>query len=282
MIQPLKTVVDDGLLITDIRPHSEQKYERIKYLAEMFASGMKDKWECRVYLDLFSGCGYSRVEGTDRILQNSSLLAMDIAFPFDRYIFCEKDNKKIEALRTRVARGLARAEVKFVTGDSNKTVTEIKSFVPKGSKEYKVLTLCLIDPFRLQDIKFATIEALAQIIIDFVVIIPSYMDANRNQTKYCEPGDNTIDEFLGSSEWRVEWQKVRSKSREFGNFLVSKFDAQMVKLGFHSSKDEGMHLVQLGDKHVKLYHIACYSRNKLGMEFWKRTLKGSAKQLDLF
>ena len=51
------TVPDDGLLTYDVGPWAADKYRYVGMYAEMFATGMKNLWDRRVYLDLFSGPG---------------------------------------------------------------------------------------------------------------------------------------------------------------------------------------------------------------------------------
>lgn len=41
--------LDDGLLTPEVGPWSDKKYRLIQYYAEMFSTGMKHKWDCRVY-----------------------------------------------------------------------------------------------------------------------------------------------------------------------------------------------------------------------------------------
>ena len=61
-------VVDDGLPTNDIGPWAEQKYRYVGMDAELFATGMKNRWQHRVYLDLFSGSGYSRIRDINRLV----------------------------------------------------------------------------------------------------------------------------------------------------------------------------------------------------------------------
>jgi hypothetical protein len=45
---------------------------------------------------------------------------------------------------------------------------------------------------------FLTIEALAQRFMDFLVLIPSSMDANRNEQNYVQPRNKTLEKFVGN------------------------------------------------------------------------------------
>ena len=81
-------VTDDGLVCPEIRRWAETKYRLIALYDELFATGMKNKWHQRVYIDLYSAAGYGRIKGTQTILMGSPLIALTVAHPFDKYIFC--------------------------------------------------------------------------------------------------------------------------------------------------------------------------------------------------
>ena len=46
-----------------------------------------------------------------------------------------------------------------------------------------MLALCLVDPCAVRNLKFSTIRDLSSLLVDFLVLIPSHMDANRNQAR---------------------------------------------------------------------------------------------------
>ena len=82
-------IIDDGLIIPDVGLWSLKKYELVKNYARIFSTSMKNKWDCRVYIDLYAGAGYSKIRDNSKIVQASPLLAIDIPDRFDKYIFCE-------------------------------------------------------------------------------------------------------------------------------------------------------------------------------------------------
>ena len=77
---------------------------------------MKDKWDQRVYLDLYAGAGYSRVQGTRNFMKASPIIALTVRHPFDKYIFCEGQEDLLDALKTRVKRIAPQANVAYVLG----------------------------------------------------------------------------------------------------------------------------------------------------------------------
>lgn len=123
-------VIDDGYLTPEIGSWGEDKYDLVKKYAEMFATSMKKKWDARVYVDLFSGPGRAMIKRSRRIVKGSPLLAMDVKNPFDKYVFCEKNIEKLDALRARVQDHYASLNVAFVHGDANKVVNKILNELP--------------------------------------------------------------------------------------------------------------------------------------------------------
>ncbi len=91
-------VSDDGLIFPEIGPWAEEKYRLIALYDHLFAKGMKDKWDVRVYVDLYAGAGFGKVKGAETRLMGSPIVALNVEFPFDRYIFCEQDPGKAPRL----------------------------------------------------------------------------------------------------------------------------------------------------------------------------------------
>ena len=163
-------VSDDGLIFPEIGPWAEEKYRLIALYDHLFAKGMKDKWDVRVYVDLYAGAGFGKVKGAETRLMGSPIIALNVEFPFDRYIFCEQDPEKLDALRQRVKRLAPSADVVFIGGDCDECGEEILHAIPRGSTSRKVLSLCLVDPYDF-GFKFDTLKRLSAAYMDFMVLL---------------------------------------------------------------------------------------------------------------
>src|SRR6266481_8308703 len=95
---------EDGLITPEVGAWAETKYGIVELYGELFSTGMKYKWDTRVYIDLYSGAGQSRIRGTSRLVYGSPLLALQVPDPFDKYIFCDEDGELMEALKKRTKR----------------------------------------------------------------------------------------------------------------------------------------------------------------------------------
>ncbi len=271
---------DNGLCVSPTRPWSAQKHRLISNYARILATGMKKKWDCRVYVDLFAGAGIARVKDTGELVRGSPILALEMPDKFDRYVFCEAEEEYLLALKKRVVAGHPDANVAYVHGDSNENVDRVLAAIPEGNPRHKVLTLCGADPYSTKDLAFATIRRLSTRRMDFLVLIASFMDANRNEEIYAREGDKRIERFLGNPSWRDEWREAMQRpDAKFGTFIVSQFTKEMKKLGYLAGTPVP---VRLAEKNVRLYHLAFYSRHQLGITFWDAARKSSDDQKTLF
>lgn len=274
--------IDDGLIIESAGYWARQKHSLIGQYASMFATSMKNKWDCRIYIDLFASCGFIKVRRTSKIEASSALIALGLENKFDKYIFCDIDKEKITALNQRADRFYPDAEAKYLVGDSNFLTSDILSIIPKPSKNNKVLCFCVIDPYKVGNFLFNTIQNLSQIFMDFLILIPSYMDAHRNIDNYFDSNDDRISNFLGDLSWRDSWLESSKNNIRFGDFFVKHFNEKMIQLGFLGLEDEEFVLIRNPSNNSPLYHLSFYSRSQLGKKFWKASVKGSSKQQRLF
>ncbi|MGB9181331.1 MAG: three-Cys-motif partner protein TcmP, partial [Pyrinomonadaceae bacterium] len=218
---------DDGLITPEIGAWGEEKYRLVGTYAKMFATSMKGKWDCRVYIDLFAGAGRARIKNTKRIIPASPMIALDIGDKFDKYIFCDQDPLKIKVLQQRVLKDYPKVDSQFILGDTNKSVERILQEIPQPRKGFKVLCFCFADPYNLENLKFETIRKLSVRFMDFLVLIPSGMDANRNISYYIKPANKVVDSFLGKPNWRDEWKPAEAEGENFGHYLTRQFGREM-------------------------------------------------------
>jgi len=282
MIDALPRLQDDGLFTPDVGIWGEFKYRVMANYSSMFASSMKGKWDCRVYIDLFAGAGRAQIEGTSQIVAGSPFIALGVKDPFDKYIFCEENPECFAALRQRVAAHASDRDVTLIDGNCNDRIADIINAVPAPRAGFKVLSFCFVDPFNIGNLHFETIRRLSALYIDFLVLIATHMDANRNPAAYVAPDNTTIADFLGDTAWRESWKAVEVKGERFGLFVADAFGQQMKAMNYKYNGLGDMFLVRNKEKNAPLYHLALFSRSDLANKFWKEARKYSKDQLDLF
>jgi len=281
-IEALPGAQDDGLYYgDDVGSWVEDKHRLVSLYETLFSTGMKRKWDKRVYIDLYSGPGMVRVRETGRFLWGSPLLALQVKDPFDKYIFCESNGAAIDALKSRVERVFPNAQVCYVCGDCNDMVEAICEEIPAASPECKVLSFCFIDPYDLSA-KFSTIRKIADRFVDFLALLALGMDANRNLQHYLAPNNKKIDEFLGLPDWRDRWTEQISKNKaSLPRFLAETYAKQMETLRYLPVAFHQMKPVRSDVKNLPLYHLALFSRHRLAYKYWNNVLKYSTSQMSL-
>jgi three-Cys-motif partner protein len=161
-------------------------------------------------------------------------------------------------------------------------VNEIVNAIPRHGPGFNVLTFCFVDPYRLANLHFETIRRLSERFVDFLILIPTGMDAKRNWRNYLDPTNRIVDNFVGTAEWREAWKEAEKSGESVEVFLPEFFTRQMKTLGYLELDSEEQALIRSYEKNLPLYRLCFYSRNKLGKQFWRQTKKYSDPQTSLF
>ncbi len=205
---------------------------------------------------------------------------MSVESPFDKYVFCDKNEVALDALRQRAVQAdpHARREVAYVTGDCNSRAGEILAAIPRHRLGFKVLSFCLVDPFSLASIKFSTIRALATRFMDFMVLVPTGMDARRNEDLYADESSQVVEDFLGDPGWRSKWLSAsRTRRIRFERFLLEQYAESMARLSYLPLSPDEIVRVKNSTNQV-IYDLAFFSRSELGRKFWREARKSSDDQ----
>jgi three-Cys-motif partner protein len=249
----------DGLPCNDVGRWTEAKHRLVAYYAALFSDAMKGKWERRIYIELYAGAGYSRIRDTQRIIAGSPIQALTLRVPFDRYIFCEQDPEKLEALRARVKHHAPLADVVFIPEDCDGNADKIFNAIPQYSKNHKVLSLCFVDPNDI-GIQFSTLQTLAKKYVDFIVLLALYMDALRAEQHYIK-NTSKIDRLLGTLAWLDRWKTAKQEGAEFPRFLAEEFAASMATMGYIPPPFYSMRKIFFYEKNYPLYALAARGRS---------------------
>ena len=272
---------DDGLPAADVGPWAVEKYRRMGMYAEMFSTGMKNAWGCRVYIDLFAGPGHAVIRERGLRVLTSPLLALTLPDPFDKYILCDAQPEFVEALRSRSRAMAPGADVELIPGDVNELVSDVERRIPGHSRERKVLSFCFVDPFGL-DIHFETIRRLgAHRAIDFLVLLALGMDATRNWATYVRPESPRVDLFLGDTGWRSRWTAPDRAGSSPIRFLAEEYAAAMARIGYRRTSLDDMIEIRTYENNMRLYYLAFFSKSEKGYEFWRQVRKYATDQTTL-
>ncbi len=277
--EPPISAKDDGLFFAEVGSWAEDKHSLVALYDSLFSTGMKNKWDSRVYIDLYAGPGLLKIRDTSKFIWGSPILALGLKDPFDKYIFCENDAESLDALKKRVVGHFPDADVQFVLGSCDKQVDRISQLIPKATRTHRVLSFCFVDPFDLS-LRFSTIKRIAEHFVDFLFLLALDMDAKRNLAAYLDTKNRKIDEFLGMPDWRGKWLRL-AEPKKFPRFLAEMYAEQMQTLRYLPVGFDKMKQVRSDVKNLPLYHLALFSRHELAYEYWDEVLKYSTPQLRL-
>jgi len=272
---------DDGYKTQDIGAWGEVKYRVVSHYAALFSQSMKDKWDFLIYLDLFAGAGRSRIRENNKIINSSSLSVLGLSQKFDQYIFNDSDSINSDALKNRGDLYYPNSNISVLSEDVNESILKIISKMPTPHSRNKILSFCFLDPFKMDNLKFATIQKLSQRYMDFLVLIPTDMDAKRNLHNFLPLNNNTVESFIGNEQWREKWKDSNKKVTHFGEFIIDEFGQSMSNLGYITPKASETYPI----KNVKnriIYRLSFYSKSKVGYKFWQETKKYTNPQKELF
>jgi three-Cys-motif partner protein len=273
-------VSDDDLPTNEIGPWAEEKYQYVGMYAQLFSTGMKNKWPHRNYLDLFSGPGYSRVRDTNRVVLGSPMIALSLPDRFDSYVFADENTESLDALRTRVSRLGLSVTPTYIPGDANEKVGRVLEVISQTPSK-STLSFCFLDPYKL-NIHFDTVRRIAEgRSVDFLILLALYIDANRNVAFYVAEGNRTIDLFLGDANWRQHWKAAGHRGDTIVEFLANEYSRRMGQIGYLPMSIEHMVKIRTHDRRLPLYYLAFFSKHETGLKFWDEVRKYATDQLIL-
>jgi three-Cys-motif partner protein len=251
---------DDQLPIRESGSQAREKHKHLAYYGKMFATGMKNKFENRVYIELFAGPGRCRF--SDGVEGRGSPLQM-IDLEFTRFIFIEKNVEGAEALETRVSKHDAAGNVTVYCGDCADAVSRVA--LPQS----KCLALTFIDPTGISHCPFGLIKTLRhRIRTDLLVNFPHGMGLKMNQHQYTPHEKSILTRFLGTSNWT---KFIDRSPGDFVRGVLELYKEQLQKLDYLVGKHEVVIRAQQG---TPLYMLVFASRDPLGVQFWDCTMKG--------
>ncbi|HEY5233603.1 MAG TPA: three-Cys-motif partner protein TcmP [Verrucomicrobiae bacterium] len=256
------SVAKDGLPIRDSGAWIETKHKLLTYYAHLFATGMKNFWKSRVYLELFSGPGRCVIRKTGKEDLGSPLKVIEKEFT--KFIFTEMSVPAAEALAQRLENFENAANTEIWCGDCADAVKKMQ--IPAGS-----LTLAFIDPTGIGHAPFSLIETLhTKTRCDLLINIQHGMGIKMNIHQYTPDAneESALTKFLGNDSWK---KLPRHNARDFFRGVLELYKVQLDKLGFSFV---GREVLITNDNNTPLYLLLYASKHPKGKEFWDKAMKG--------
>jgi three-Cys-motif partner protein len=248
-----------------IRPSGnwiDTKHKLLAHYARMFATGMKNRWSHRVYLELFSGPGKCFVRDNSKEVPGSPLKVIEQEFT--RFIFTELSAPAAEALAQRLAPFPNAEKAEMWCGDCAEAIHEF--VLPRDA-----LTFAFIDPTGIGHAPFELIESLHQKTrCDFLINIQHGMGIKMNMHQYTPDANEecALTRFLGNEKWKT---LPRHDAGAFFRGVLDIYKQQLEAIGY---KFTGRRVLIANKKHTPLYLLLFASQHPKGAEFWDKAMKG--------
>ena len=256
-------VAGDGLPARRSGKWAKRKHHYLRNYCGITTVSMADKFRL-VYLDVMSGPGLCKMEGTGEEFPGSPLIALD--FDFSEFIFIEEEPALVEALKQRVANHPKLCKIK-IHGDNWANLTKTRNL------EFDAYTLVVafIDPTGISQVPLEAVRRLASNPrIDLLVTIQYRLGIVWNTPQYRRSkGDQTaLDSFLGDQAWR-DWDQ--DEPLEFGRKAVDSFCDKLKDQGFITTRHISVPEIN------PLYRFTMFTRHPCGEDFWLKILKTDEK-----
>ena len=197
---------------------TEEKLERVRKYLVAYATIMSKQPFRFAYIDAFAGTGYRSLpseedqnelmfpelaaQDTQRFLDGSARIALQVRPRFSKYIFIEKDPERIiELCKLKDEFSELRADIQIEEAEANAYLQNLcsKQWIKHGRR-----AVLFLDPFGMQ-VQWKTIEAIAQSqAIDLWLLFPLGVAVNRllrRDGQINQTWRHRLNEMFGTQDW---------------------------------------------------------------------------------
>lgn len=201
---------------------TELKLDLVASYLEAYSTALKNKGFGKIYVDAFAGTGYREMHGEEnetpallqeaedeaaRIFAGSAMLSLQVAHPFDRYVFIEKSRKRMRELKG-IQNEYPHLAMEFLADDANHAIPELCRTVDWRKNR----AVFFLDPYGMA-VDWETMKAIAQTeAIDVWMLFPVGIGVNRllKQRLADIPASwrTKLDRIFGTAEWQNAFYKA--------------------------------------------------------------------------
>lgn len=267
---------------------TEEKLSRVRKYLAAYATIMKKYNFQYAYIDAFAGTGYRTLKQSEdetmlmlpelvepeskKFLEGSARIALQIDPRFNKYIFIEKDESKINELnKLKIEFEHLSNDISIINEDAN---IYINNLCNRNWKSHRAVLF--LDPFGMQ-IRWETITAIARTkAIDLWYLFPVGVAVNRLLKKDGNINDSIrkrLDETFGTTDWYDRFYQIREEINLFGGYysvtekivdcnLIGQYFVERLNTVFEGVAKNPLLLVN--SKNTPLYLLCFAAANKKG------------------
>ncbi len=250
----------DGLSARVSGDWIRRKHHYLDRYCAITATGMKNKFSERVFVDVMAGPGVCRIKDTGEEFPGSPFIAL--RHDFTKFVFIESNPDLAAALEKRLATHPKARLATVISGDWTQIAAEGRLSFPRG------LVVAFVDPTGISQVPWTAMELLLRDTpkIDLLATLQYAMGITLNVYQYVESGPEQItalDVFLGERDWRT-WRRERTDA-EFTARVLTRWIEKLGSLGFQGSQQ-----ITVEANGNPLYRLALFSRHPKADEFWRK------------
>ncbi|MCE5271556.1 three-Cys-motif partner protein TcmP [bacterium] len=281
-----KSVID-GEDVRCVGEWARRKIFRLWYYFELFANGMKNKWNSLNYIEICSGPGRCIFRDSGREADGTSLAILQHpSFDYIKNaIFIDNNPSIINTLNARIDSLGKHNKACAILGDYQDQ-EQLRSIL--SSIEGQGLNLVLIDSTDCS-VPFSTIQLIKEALkkADLIINVALYTDVRRNiRTAIIDPEPHKellekYGSFLGDSNYLFSEEvksiahsgEIKNANNPLTNLFLDKYKEQLCSIGYTQCNSQ--------EKVGEYYRLVYASSDKLGLHFWKEALKPDIDQMKL-
>lgn len=243
----------DGLPAREVGPWVERKAHFVDRYAHLFATGMKNLWKHRIYVELFAGPGLSYDRARHEFIDGSAVRALDA--DFTDYVYVDLDSAATAALTARTGPKAGGRALGIIPGDCNLVVGDVLKKIPDG------LTLAFIDPTNWQ-VSLQTVRRLAE--HRRTDILMTFHAGSMLRVAGLNPPG--LDAFFGTREWR---DALVGPREERVTSLMQLYNRQLEPFGYQPDCFRQSVSVR-NTKNAMMYTLVLFTKSSRGLDFWQK------------
>jgi len=270
---------DDGFSITAAEPWIKEKVAIVRQYLSSFVLNLHGRIDELVFVDLSAGNGLYSLGAKKEIFAASSLMALSLDLPINRYIFCEADNEQSGVLKIRTNKYFRGKNVIHLEGKPEELIDKLQLYVPQSKGNYKVAVFCLCDPFSL-DIPFNTISKLNDLGFSFLIPFTFVLNDHLNYKFYTQEQREKVSRFLGGFKDIERLEKDLTSNTVFYKRLIHIFENNMLALGLNAATS--VHKIDSGLMEVPMYYTGLFSKQFATKAILQDVEAARNVQFDLF
>jgi three-Cys-motif partner protein len=275
-VHSIPTFQPDDFTVTAVEPWFKVKVQVIKEYLQAFVAQTYGRADEIVFIDLLAGSGFYSYGYQKMLIPMACLEALQTDPPFTKLIFCESDPEAAKALKIRVNKYFRGRNVVLFDHQPEEMPEKLRLYVPASKRNFKVASICLVDPFSLK-FSFDLLSTLAAQGYSFLIPYTLPLNTRTDFRFYLTEEGEKVRTFLGHNESSVF---ASNNNVEFYKKLVRVHQNNMLTLGLTVSLSA--HKLESKMMDLPIFYVGMFSRQISAKSVGRDVRENNQRQFELF